>query len=521
VGATWPASGHASERTFDVAAVARPLPGSLLAASHPSLSANGRVIAFDSPLAFAQPVLPSGYVLGPGALREVYAVNLVSRVRTLISVTAAGLPALGSSSAPSVSADGATVAFVSNATDLAPGVGQVHDDVYVHLPNGQVELVSAAVHGGAGDAASDQPVISGDGRFVAFTSEATDLVAPGLGAPTSRSEVYLRDLRTGRTTLVSAAPGGSPANSWASNPSISRDGRYVTFDSAATNLPGSPRGGAPQVYVADLARHQISLVSVTSGGVRQNQAVGPPFRQISSISADGRFVAFDSDATNLVRFDENRRTDVFIRDRLRRRTVLVSVSNTGFEGNSDSFAPTLSADGKKVAFESFASNLDRGGGPRENVFVRDLAVGATSVIDVLPDGSPPGRERAGELLQRPVLSGNGAFAGFESTAQSLTKSATPEAHVFVRIMSPATARFVQAPPAVSRSRTVTATVTVNDPAATMGLCQVDTSPRFPCAPGKIHFRNLPRWRHTLSIWAGGPGLLYQPVALRAMVTIRG
>jgi hypothetical protein len=92
--------------------------------------------------------------------------------------------------------------------------------------------------------------------------------------------------------------------------------------------------------------------------------------------------------------------------------------------------------------------------------------------------------------------------------------------VFVRIMAPAAAAFAQAPPAVSRSRTVSAVVTVNDPAASGMLCQIDRSPRFACPPGRIFFRNLPIGHHVLSIRAGGPGLLYQPAALRARVTIR-
>src|SRR5205823_3193068 len=126
------------------------------------------------------------------------------------------------------------------------------------------------------------------------------------------------------------------ANRVSSNAAISGDGRYVSFASAASNLVRHDRNHQPDVFVWDRVTRTTRLVSVSSGGRQQNAAVAAPFTQISSLSADGRYVAFDSDATNLVPGDRNDHTDVFRRDLLRHRTVLVSRSSLGKPGDNDS-----------------------------------------------------------------------------------------------------------------------------------------------------------------------------------------
>ena len=510
-----PASALAVNRTFDVATLAPPPLGSPLEAADPALSRAGTVVAFDAPIDF--PYALPAYPLAIVGTREVYAVDVLTGSRTLISAAPDGVPADGSSTDPSVSADGATIAFASTATDLVPGTDRNLSNVYVRLASGQIELVSRSLHGGGGDRSSSQPAISADGRYVAFASRARDLIPRD---HSRHADVFVRDLVTGRTALVSATRRGAPGDRSSSDPAISATGRFVSFDSAATDLPGSPRSRVAEVYVRDLQRRSTAIVSVTSGGVAQNRSVPAPFRQISSISADGRLVAFDSDATNLVRFDENRRSDVFLRDRARRRTTLISVDDAGYEGNNDSFAPSISADGTKVAFESFASNLARGGGPRENVFVRDLTVGATSVIDVLPDGGAPSRERVSELLQRPVLSADATVAAFESTAATLTQVASNEPHVLLRVMAPPVAVFIQPPPPSTRAHSVSAVVATSDAGARLLLCRVDRRPPTACRVGRITFAGLSRGRHLLSIRAGGPGLLYEPAPLEARVSVR-
>lgn len=493
-------------RTFDVATLA-PLAGASPSAADPTISADGAVIAFDSP------------VTGGG--QEVYAIDDLTGRRALISTTAGGM-AGGQSTDPSLSASGTTIAFTSNAGDGDPYSLYAYapatiTNVYVRLPSGQVELVSAGLDGAAANGSSSTPVVSGNGQEVAFTSSATNLVA---GDTSTQSQVFVRNLITGTTTLVSAAKGDGPGNDWASNPSISANGRFISFDSVSTDLTGKVKSKVPQVYLRDATRGTTQLVSVTSGGKLQNAAVTAPFRQVSSISADGDFIVFDSNANNLVRNDTNRSTDVFLRNVHRHRTTLISENNAGYEGNSASFDPTMSADGTKVAFESYASNLAPGGGPGANVYVRDLTLGTTSVIDVGPTGQRRSRERVATLLQLPVLSANGYVAVFESTATSLTNSTADEPHVFVRLMNPPEATFTSSPPRTVDSSSVTVSARADDPDAHTFACRLDGGSLFACRPGRITFTHLRHGANTLSIRAGGPGLLYQPTALSTKVTMR-
>jgi Tol biopolymer transport system component len=487
-------------RTFDAAALA-PLPaGASASAADPTVSADGAVIAFDSPVA--------------GGGSEVFAIDDLTGQRALIS-TVNGSPAGSESTDPSLSANGTIIAFTSNAAS-SPPYPQAITNVYVRLASGGLGLVSAGIGGAPANGSSSEPVVSGNGDEVAFTSSATNLVP---GDTSSSPQVFVRNLLTGTTTLVSAAAGGGPGNGWASNPSINTNGRYISFDSASTNLARAGTSSVPQVYLRDTSAGTTRLISVTSGGKLQNAADTAPFRQVSAISGDGSLVAFDSNASNLVLGDVNRSTDVFLRNVRRHRTTLISENNAGYEGNSVSFDPTFSANGTKVAFESYASNLARGGGPGANVFVRDLALGTTSVIDVGPSGQRPSREQVATLLQRPVLSGNGNVAVFESTAASLTRTASDAPHVFVRLMNPPEARFTSSPPRTVGRSSVTVSVGADDRAARTFSCAVNRRTPFACGPGRITFRHLHRGTNTLSIRAGGAGMLYQPTALTAKVTM--
>jgi Tol biopolymer transport system component len=492
-------------RTFDVGALATD-PGALSAGSaDPVISGDGSEVALDAPP-------PAGVA----AHREVYLVDVIAGTHALISATSAGAPAGGSSTDPSIASGGTIVAFVSTAGNLARGASSQHANVYVHLLSGRVVLASGGLGGAVANGAASQPAISGDGRFVVFTSTASNLVA---GDRSRRSEVYIHDLKTGKTALVSASRSGGVANGWASNPSVSETGRFVSFDSAATDLEGSPHSHVAQVYIRDVASRHTGLISITSGGVPQDASQPAPFHQVSSISASGEFVAFDSVANNLVRGDTNRRSDVFVHDVYRRTTTLISVNDNGFEGNSDSFSPTITPDGTKVAFESFATNLAAGGGPAENVFVRDLVLRATSVIDVGPEGQRPSRERVRELLERPALSTNGDQAVFESTAANLTGAAGPQTHVFLRLMNPPSAHFTTPPPATVASGSLTLHVAADDPAAHQFDCQVDGGASYACG-STITLVGLHPGRHRVSIRAGGAGMLYQATPLVATVNVR-
>ena len=208
------------------------------------------------------------------------------------------------------------------------------------------------------------PAISADGRYVAFISSASNLVD---GDTNGFADVFVRDRKTGTIERVSLADDGTQANASSALPEISADGRYVAFRSTASNLVPGDTNGFTDVFVYDREIGTIERVSVAADGTQ-----GDNHSHASSISADGRYVSFASSDSNLVSGDTNNRRDVFVRDRQAGTTERVSVANNGMQGNDDSMSPSISADGRYVAFWSGASNLvpgDTNGG--SDIFVYD------------------------------------------------------------------------------------------------------------------------------------------------------
>jgi Tol biopolymer transport system component len=485
------------DRTFRVSSA--PDMGDLTGASgDTSLSANGLIIGFAS--------TATGFVAGDanGATRDVFTFDVATGERRLVSAAPGG--ADGPSSSPVLSADGRRVAFVSKAANLVPGDGNGVQDVFVAAQDGQITRASVAADGGSADGPSSSPDLSADGRYAVFESAATNLVA---GDTNGVADVFVRDLQNSTTTLVSRGHGGAQADGASGAPAISAGGGFVSFASKATNLVAHDGNGVADVFVRSLARNRTERVSVDSRGRQQRAAVAEPFTQISDISGNGRYVVFDSDAANLVRADANRHTDVFLRDRKRHTTVLVSASSLNVQGNNDSFSPLITTDGRIVAFQSIATNMAPGDGPREDVFVRDLAQRTTSVVGVAADGSPRAAELVPQLLQRPALSADGRIAAFSSTAPNLVAGdANGSEDVFVRLLDAPQADLVAKQP----GRRPVVELKADDPAATRFVCQLDRGALFACGPGRTR---LPAGHHVLRVRAGGPGMLYdsQPLVV--------
>jgi archaellum component FlaF (FlaF/FlaG flagellin family) len=207
-------------------------------------------------------------------------------------------------------------------------------------------------------------VLSANGLYVAYESSATNLVP---GDVNGLKDIFVRDLQSGTTELVSLATGGAQGNGFSDYPSISADGRYVAFESTASNLAPGDTNTLPDLFVRDRQNGTTELVSVDSGGVQGNNVSEGP-----AISADGRYVAFQSDATNLVPGDTNSVTDVFLRDRQAGTTERVSVDSGGVQGNHISYLASISGDGRYVGFGSYSSNLVSGDtNGFQDVFVRD------------------------------------------------------------------------------------------------------------------------------------------------------
>ncbi len=232
-----------------------------------------------------------------------------AQVTRRVSVSSAGAEGNGFSNGPAISADGRYVAFDGEATNFVPGDTNGFRDVFVRdRQNGATERVSLDSSGIQGNEFSFDPSISADGRFVAFSSRATNFVP--VDANFNRYDIFVRDRQSSATELVSLSSAGVQGDHDSNNPSVSADGRYVAFNSLATNLVPGDTNAKSDIFVRDRQIGATERVSVDSAGAQANGLCGIPM-----ISADGRFVAFESDATNLVPGDTNGVRDVFVRDR--------------------------------------------------------------------------------------------------------------------------------------------------------------------------------------------------------------
>ena len=414
------------------------------------------------------------------------------------SLTSTGVQGNGNSywgNGPSdryISADGRFVAFRSESSNLAPGDTNGQPDVFLRdMLTGTTERVSVSTAGVQGDGASALPSISGDGRYVAFESDATNLVA---GDTNGWTDVFVRDRIAGTTELVSLSSAGAQANCQSSRPSINADGRFVAFTSCTTNwipgkvqalndifvrdrLLGTTEWVNPPLLVANNNHHSgtssisddgryvtyaslANTLAVTSFDTLYTSQIYTRDRQTAttewtsvctavsgeacdsyepSISGDGRFVAYESDSTTAVPNDTNGYRDIFVRDRQAATTERVNVSSTGAQavtvGPSVSVGTSshgsISRDGRYVAFDSCATNLDPADALPFNfqdVFVRDRLTGTTTLASANGAGAP-----GSSLSENPAISADGLSIAFASFATNLAGPDTNFApDIFVR-----------------------------------------------------------------------------------------
>ena len=345
---------------------------------------------------------------------------------TRVSVDSAGNQAIGSSSAQSISADGRFVVFESDASNLVPGDTSNKDDIFVRdtLAN-TTTRVSVDSAGNQGNSGSGAASISADGRFVTFSSVATNLVP---GDTNNKQDIFVRDTLANTTTRVSVDSAGNQANNTSFRSSISANGRFVVFSSEASNLVPGETNNSTDIFVRDTLANTTTRVSISSTGDGANDGSYRP-----SISADGRFVTFDSDASNLVPGDTNNSTDIFVRDLSTNAITLVSVGSSGERGNDNSFNSSISANGRFVAFHSKATNLVPGDtNNSRDIFVRDLLTNTTTLISVSSSGER-GNGDSFNLLSPGAISADGRFVGFESAATNLVPGdTTGNQDIFVR-----------------------------------------------------------------------------------------
>jgi Tol biopolymer transport system component len=342
-----------------------------------------------------------------------------------VSLSSAGTQANGHSLSPTISADGRFVAFASDATNLVGGDTNGARDIFVRdRQTGKTRRVSVSSAGAEGNGSSNGLSISADGRFVAFQSNATNLVS---GDTNGFADIFVRDLKTNQTRRVSKSSSGVQGNDYSYEPSISADGRVVAFYSDATNLVGGDTNGARDVFVRDLKTNQTRRVSKSSAGVQGNDVSSTP-----SISADGRLVAFTSNATNLVGGDTNGVTDIFVRNLETNKTKRVSVSSAGAQANDYSnYFPSISTDGRFVAFGSHASNLVPGDtNAFGDVFLRDRRTNRTTRVSIGSSGAQG--NGSSFLIDPPVIAADGRFVAFISNATNLVGGTTTGEQDFLR-----------------------------------------------------------------------------------------
>ena len=394
---------------------------------------------------------------------------------TRVSVSSAEAQAFAPSESPSISADGRYVAFESQAP-LVPDDTNGMSDVYVRdRAAGTTTRVSVRGRNGQLDASSGSPKLSAQGRYVAFSSHAANLVP---GDTNDQPDIFVRDLVTGATSRANVSAAGAQANEVSFTDSISADGRYVAFTSSATNLvpddtndaadvfvrdqrtgavtrvfvPGDQDDGSERamlsadgryvvfnsdvdpftdgtdVYLMDLATRATERMDVSSAGVAANDGSG----LYPAISGNGRYVAFSSRAANLVPGDTNANTDLFVRDRLAGTTRRVSLSPAGVQANGYSNSGTLSADGRYVAFGTAATNLVPGDtNDADDVLVRDQRTGALIRASLSYRGEQPNDFVGG------ALSADGRHVVLLSQASNLVPHDTNGVtDVFVRALCP-------------------------------------------------------------------------------------
>jgi Tol biopolymer transport system component len=371
----------------------------------PGVNRDGTVVAFYSD---ANNLVP----FDTNMFRDVFVrVLSTEQVTERVSVSSSGEQANGPSEfaggAPSVNADGTLVAFYSRATNLVPGDVNGYVDVFLRdRTAGTTELVSVSSDEEPANGPSVYPSISGDGRFVAFQSLASNLVPDDTN---NVSDIFVRDRLNGTTER---ACGGTQGDRGSSTPAISADGRFVAFASSATNLVPDDINNHLDIFLCDRDTGVIELISISSAGVP-----GDGDSILPAINENGNVVAFKSLATNLVPNDRNNTVDVFARDRAAGTTERISVSFRGGDPNDFSFPPSVDYSGRWVAFGSYATNLALGDNNNtSNMFVRDRMVGRTLLVDVNDRGEIA---NGGTPDAPPSISGDAMHIGYVSSASNL------------------------------------------------------------------------------------------------------
>lgn len=380
----------------------------------PFLGGGGRYVAFES--------IASNLVAGDtNGVQDLFVRDRETGTTRRVSVDSSGREGNDISFGSKMSGDGRFIIFESQANNLVPDDTNGFTDIFLHdLQTGTTERISVGTGGAQADSASGYAYVNRDGRYVVFYSFADNLVP---GDTNAVGDVFIRDRQTGETTRLSVSDAGVQGNEISFCPSISDDGRYVSFISYSTNLVPGDTNGSPDIFVHDRQTGSTRRVSVDSRGVEGNL---PSID--AKISGNGRIVAFYSEASNLVAGDTNRVGDLFAHDLQTGTTTRVSIRSNGAQGNRISYDARISRDGRFVAFDSDATNLVEGDtNGQGDIFVHDRQTGITT----RPSTDRNGVEgNNGSHASR--ISGDGQFIAFDSEASNLVpRDTNRETDVFI------------------------------------------------------------------------------------------
>jgi len=368
-----------------------------------SVSGDGRFVAFESN---ASNLVASD----TNAARDIFVRDRVAGTTVRVSESSTGTAGNSDSTKATISHDGRYVVFASYASNLVSGDTNGAYDIFIHdLNTGTTTRASTTSSGGQISGGSDWPDISADGRFVLFQNSASNIDSSISGTPAAM-QVYVKDMSTGSTHLLSKSTTGTYANGNTSLARISCDGGTVVYTSAATNLVSSDTNGYDDVFVVSLGWSGDKVTNVTSGG--NHHSTWP------DISCNGNAIAFQSGAGNLTANDTIG-PDIFKYDRLSAVITKVSVYSNGNSANYSSNYPAISEDGHYVAFETDEPFESPDTSTSTDIYVHDTEAGSTQLVTLKTSGGS-----GAATGYSPDISSDGSFVGYQSGSSMLVPSDT-------------------------------------------------------------------------------------------------
>ncbi len=343
------------------------------------ISGDGRYVVFES---YANNLISNSSLEDNGNYNDIFLWNLDTKTTQRVNLAYNGFQANEDSYNPKISNNGRYVVFESYADNLVSGDTNYTKDIFIRdLVDNTIERVSLGADNSEANSSSDSANISANGHYVVFESDADNLVA---NDNNYKTDIFIRDLVDRTTKRVSIDDDGLEGNYGSYNPDVSIDGRYVAFESNADNLVSGDTNNDQDIFVRDLITHKTIRVSVADDAF-SSQSNGDSYNP--SISADGRYVYFESDASNLVSGDTNYSKDVFVRDLLEGTTKRVSLTNDpdNSEVNNSSYDSSISADGRYIAFNSYADNIVNDDDYGRDIFLRDRG---TAFSDSIIESDP-------------------------------------------------------------------------------------------------------------------------------------